>query len=355
MLFQTRWKQLLFGAVDSDRECGVLCTPRRTALAGSAEVANDAPMPAPIPIPRQLHQDPFSTAQALGAGLSRKRLDSKRFQLLVPGRGIWAVRGGDRSTEFWLAADRLMLPDDAAVSYTTGLNLYGAEVGGWKRHWTTTGAAKVRTPGVILHRRRHAPVHLVGDFPVLSPLQCLLASALVLSTLELVRAGDALLTAELVDLEELRTVSGVYGAKRLRAAAQLMRVGAESARESSTRLMVGIGGLPEPLLNQEVWDGRGAKLGRPDLLFERFGVTGEYDGWYHERSAENRQTDIIRLENMRRAGLLPVVLTSKDHDNPPRLLHRLWQALEERGYDGPRPRFDWQLWARLQRQPHTRS
>ena len=306
------------------------------------------------PIPAILSKQPFTTEEALVAGVPRHVLRGSRFVPLHVGRGVWGTRGADRDLQFWLAADRLALPPDAAISYVTGLELHGAPVSSVRRHWTTTTELKSTVDGVVLHRRTAGRVMLIDELPVLDPLRCLLDAALVSSTLDLVCAGDGLLAAGALTLREMRTVHSAYGAKRLRAAARLMRPGVESTRESSTRLMFAVAGLPEPELNLEIYDSFGDSVGRPDFLWRLFNVTAEYDGWYHERDADQRQKDILRTERFRRVGLEPVHLTSRDHGNPPELVRRVWRMLASHGYQGPAPQWDPVAWAQLVRPPRRR-
>lgn len=306
------------------------------------------------PIPAVLSKQPFTTEQALVAGVPRHVLRGSRFEPLHLGHGVWSTRGADRDLQFWLAADRLALPPDAAISYVTGLELHGAPVSSVSRHWTTTTELKSTLDGIVLHRRRAGRVVDVDGLPVLEPLRCLLDAALVASTVELVCAGDALLAAKQLTLREMRTVHSAYGAKRVRAAARLMRPGVESTRESSTRLMFAVAGLPEPELNVEIYDSFGEFVGRPDFLWRNFNVTAEYDGWYHERDADQRQKDILRTEQFRRVGLEPVHLTSRDHSTPPGLVFRVWRMLASHGYQGAAPQWDPVAWAQLVRRPRRR-
>ncbi|PWJ27375.1 hypothetical protein ATK17_3570 [Branchiibius hedensis] len=309
-------------------------------------------MPVATPIPAVLRGRPFSTAEAAQVGVSRTMLRGARFESLHNGRGVWAVRDrGPRDLTFWLAADRLALPRDAAVSYQTGLKLHGAPIDDNLRHWTTTQPVRVEMKGAVLHRRQMEAVCDIDDLPVLLPLRCLLDAALIVSPLTLIRAGDALLATKKITLADLQGLNSAYGVQRLRTWSRWMRRGVESPRESSTRVIFALGGLPEPVLNLPVYDSDGCFIGRPDFLWQKFGVTAEYDGWYHERDAKQRHADILRSEKFARAGLFRVALTAADHAQPRQLVWRVWQALADHGYDGPPPQFDMQQWWQMQRRP----
>lgn len=61
-------------------------------------------------------------------------------------------------------------------------------------------------------------------------------------------------------------------------------------------------GLPEPLLNREVFDLDGRLIGIPDLLDVEAGLVGEYQGADHKDGGRHRD-DVEREERFRNAGL----------------------------------------------------
>ncbi|HUQ00640.1 MAG TPA: hypothetical protein VM093_09295 [Aeromicrobium sp.] len=91
-------------------------------------------------------------------------------------------------------------------------------------------------------------------------------------------------------------------------------------------------------MNLEIRKESGEFLGRGDLPFPGWKVLAEYDGWYHERGAAQRQHDVLRRERLEAAGWIVIVLTSAD--TPQRMAWRVYDALVRRGYAGPTPRFD---------------
>lgn len=96
-----------------------------------------------------------------------------------------------------------------------------------------------------------------------------------------------------------------------------------SPQESRLRLVWQLdAGLPRPLVNQPVWDGRGRLLGIVDLLDEEAGLVGEFDGADH-RSAARHTADLERQERLERAGLVVVRVTGLDLREPRRIAERL--------------------------------
>ena len=301
---------------------------------------------------------PFSTATGIDAGLSYRQLTGPRFASIHPGRGVWDTPGIERSLPELLTADQLVLPPDAAISHLTGLFLHGLEVDpGPRRHWSTARPDKRRLLTITLHRRGSlGPVRDIGGLPVLAPERCLADIATHTSIVWLVGAGDALIAAKVVSLERLRTFAAgsFHGSTRLRRAVKLMRANTGSFRESGTRLIVACAHLPEAERGVSIYNEHGEFVGSPDMLWRRQSVIAEYDGWYHERSAQQRDYDIRRLEGFRNLGLNPVTLTSGDYDRPTLLARRLWKAFERQGFGQVHPPFDLGRWYDLSTPPRGR-
>lgn len=269
-------------------------------------------------------------------------LDGPRFVALHPGRGVWAATGHPQDLEFWLHADRLILPPDAVVSHVTGLRLHGVEIGPISpRHWSTNEPQRRRSQGLVLHRRqaRLLPID-VGGTPVLPADRCLVDAAIDLSHRDIVRVGDALIAAGLIEAELFGAyVWGrhLHGVQRSRANLALLRDRVRSFRETDLRLMLGACGLPEPEVNAQIVVPHAPEPYMGDLVLRRWKVVIEYDGWYHERSAWQRRKDLRRREDLEADGWLVIVVVSGDLDRPANLIGRIWRALVSRGYDGRPP------------------
>ena len=80
-----------------------------------------------------------------------------------------------------------------------------------------------------------------------------------------------------------------------------------------------------------------ASPSRGDLVYRRFRVIVEYDGWHHERDARQRQKDHLRRERLEAAGWTVIVITAADMKDPLGIVRRVHNALVARGYCGPAP------------------
>lgn len=315
------------------------------------------------PLPPALRGRPFTTAEAIALGVTKGQLYGPSFHLLHRGHGVWCGADQPRTLGLLLAADRLILPPDAAVSHATGLYLHlpddfpeGPELRS-PRHWSTNSTRQARSADVVLHRRQALlrPTR-VGDLPVLSPERCLVDAAISLSQAEIVRGGDAMARAGLLtpdDFAEFAWTHHLHGVQRSRMSAWRMRERVGSFTETDARLIMAVCGLPEPETNGaiEVADGR---TWHGDLVLRPTRIVVEYDGWHHERSASQRRIDLMRRESLEADGWLVIVLTADDLRTPPTLVARVWRALVSRGHTGRLPTYPAAELAELVRLPKPR-
>jgi very-short-patch-repair endonuclease len=166
-----------------------------------------------------------------------------------------------------------------------------------------------RGAGVAGHRTStEAVVHRRG-IPVSDPLTLFIELATLLPEEYLVAVGDALVMEPAqfepddlrpwITLDELRTGCDhrrAHGVRRARRAAARVRQGAESPMETALRLLLIDAGLPEPELNQELFDSHGRWIGRFDMVYREQRVIVEYDGDQHRTSTEQYEKDISRID-----------------------------------------------------------
>lgn len=171
----------------------------------------------------------------------------------------------------------------------------------------------------------------VGGIGVTTPLRTALDLARLLPVPRAVVALDRLRALQLVTANDIRTA---FGARRFRgraaglAALSLSRDGVESPRETLLRLVWRSAGLPEPVVNAQVWNADGEFVARVDLLDPLAGVVGEYDGAVHA-SAERRSRDARRQEALEALGLVVVRVGADDldeHGHGVQVQHRLRDA-----------------------------
>jgi hypothetical protein len=295
------------------------------------------------PVPPELRTTAFTLDQAAALGITRRMLQSTAYAMVHRGVYVWADL--PRTLRVMVGADLLVLPADACVSHVTALHWYGVTVGAsTRRHYSTNTTSQTRLVDVQLHRRRgRLSPRTVHGVAVLGPDRTLVDCATQLSPRDLVRAGDWLTRLGLTHPDVLREyaqerhLDGVVPARR---ATPLVRSRVDSVRETDVRLVLVASRLPEPEINGTILDDRGRFLARGDLIYRELRIVIEYDGWHHERSAEQRQHDILRRERLEAAGWRVIVLTADDLRHVARLVGRVWDAMVAAGFRGPAPRFD---------------
>jgi Protein of unknown function (DUF559) len=321
----------------------------RSGTCGSAPrvkgpIIHAVDVPQPSRIPNELTVGPFLTQDAASLGVPYQALRGGRFRRLH--RNVYVHTGVEMTLGVRIAAAALILPADIAVSHVTGLQLRDVDVGPHEPlHVTSPQRHQARIHGVIVHRQQRVRIERFRGVRVLSAGACFVGAATTLSILDLVIAGDWLVhlrRARLDDLYAAATGNG-HGVQRARRALRYVRQGAESPRETYLRVMLVTAGLPEPECNKDVGD-TSQWLGRVDLVYLGFTVIVEYDGRAHDET-RRRDADVLRVERLRRAGWTVIVVRSRHLARPREVVSRVYEALVDRGYRGPKPRFQ-QPWIR---------
>lgn len=284
-------------------------------------------MPRPrTDISETLEQTSFTVAEAQLQGVTRGVLRHARFATGF--HGLRAASPGEHRTSGLGEETRLLaswflpaLRPGEAYSHTTALLLLGCPIRcDTTLHVITPGSAlRHRRPGVSGHRtvRPFTTVLTHGRLPTVEPARAWVQAAGSLPFRELVVALDSLLngcgslTREThsagesppVDLNTLRREVDRSGGRRLRAAMQFARVGAESRMETLTRLQLARVGLAASFeLQVDVHDRTGEWIGRFDLVDRERRLIIEYDGEQHRTSRAQYLKDLRRLERARAAG-----------------------------------------------------
>lgn len=299
-------------------------------------------------LPTELLRRPFSTDQARRAGLVEYGLSHGPWVQLH--RGVWAHAALELTLAVRVAAARLVLPPDAALSHHTGARWHGATVGPDEAlHFSTNLPLRARREGIELHRRRGTlhPTYVRGH-PVLGPDRCFVDAGTTLRFLDHVALGDQLLHLGLTDVDTLRGYADTVHLDGVRAARRRLRhvrPRAESPQETFTRLMIVFARLPEPATN--VWvDAAGGRRHRCDLVFEDQRVIVEYDGRWHDATAAQEAYDELRRVRLEAAGWRVVVVKVAHLRDPREVVGRIHAALVAGGYRGPHPVMNdsWRQW-----------
>lgn len=117
---------------------------------------------------------------------------------------------------------------------------------------------------------------------------------------------------------------------------------ARSGPESRFRLIWRSAGLGRPLVNVEVFDGRGHLIAIPDLLDPLSGLVGEYDGAGH-RSLSQHTEDNAREERLEDHNLVVVRASALDLWRDRDQLVRRLRSGRERALARDRSRDDWRI------------
>lgn len=293
---------------------------------------------------------PFTREQARAAGVTDAQLRGRRtYRRLM--RGVYVGAKVEMTLALWLRAGLLAAPDGAVVSHLTALRWYGYEIGDLLPiHVSTRTTTWSRLDELVAHRRKD-PIRsrILRDIPVTEPDRTIVDIAYDVTIPELVQVIEWMLYRGLTTIDRLTTYAlehHLRGVRRVRDVMAFVREGSESPMETRVRLMIRFAHLPEPAPNRVIRDAQRRFLARGDLVYERWKVLVEYDGIWHDRTAEQRQRDLRRRERLEAAGWLLVVVTVKDLDVPAEVVHRVHRALVLRGHTGPAPVLSviWNRW-----------
>ena len=187
---------------------------------------------------------------------------------------------------------------------------------------------------VRLHRGRR----------VASPAQTFLDMATCLGLVDLVVLGDSLVHRGLVTPAGLREAAASWPGRRAllaRRAADLVRAGVDSPMETRLRLLLVLGGLPEPEIAHEIIRTDGRRRIRFDLSYPGLRLAIEYDGRQHAHSTDQWLHDIDRREDLDHLRWRLVIVTSDGiYVEPEVTLERVRRALHELGATHLRVRAD---------------
>jgi hypothetical protein len=257
--------------------------------------------------PPELRQRPFTREQAIAAGVSVKQLRSQRFRRIF--RGVYADAALADTLELRCQALMLLLPSDAVFSHFTAAQLYGLPAECGAIHVSASSPTTRPGPRMGLqfhesvpraHRRKHCGLALT------TPERTFVDLASLMSFVELVALGDALLRRRLASIESLRDAvataarrRGVCGARQ---ALPFLRDGVDSPMETRLRLLLVSAGLPCPEVNVDIFDEHGHWFSRPDLVYRASRLAMEYEGDTHRTDKRQWRADMTRHEVLHDLG-----------------------------------------------------
>lgn len=269
----------------------------------------------PEPLPPHLAQRPFTVKQARIAQLPRAR--TRASDLWTPSRDIRLPT----STSYDLLEScrvHIAATPFSFVSHLTAAKIHGMFLP--SRFEPSSPLDLARTPGLQRPRRKYVHGHelmpgpfdvvVVHGVPVTSVQRTLLDIAPLLTVDELVVIGDQIVCAHqqafgrrkiaLVELNVLRAYvaqhSGTRGMRKLRAALELVKVGADSPPETKLRLIITRSPLPDFEPNVHIEDAKGREMVGPDLACKKYKTCAEYGGGHHfsaEQQSKDHDRDFI--------------------------------------------------------------
>lgn len=208
---------------------------------------------------------PFTRAVALAAGVSPDALRGPRYRAVY--RGVFVAATTPDSAWIRIAGALSVHPPSAFASYTSAARLHGIPVPDESNEHVSVfeqGDRRQRV-GIVCHVARGSTAVVLHDrLRVSPPMQTFVELAALLSLVDLVAAGDALIRRcgfKAKDLVEFCVrFEGHHGAAARRAAAYV-RDEVDSPMESRLRMLIVLSGLPEPVVNYKFRDDYGEVVG----------------------------------------------------------------------------------------------
>jgi hypothetical protein len=169
----------------------------------------------------------------------------------------------------------------AAVEH--GLRLHGPDLD--KVHVTCLdGHIGRTTPDIVYHEGKCGDDDLTTRNGVLlvNPVRAGLETASLGNTPQGLVVLDSVIDLSLGSLDDIHAgyerFRGIPGSRHLQVVVRLVRTGSNSVGESLSRHLMFRCGLPEPVLQFEVYDTYGNLVGRTDFAWPEYGLMGEFDG-----------------------------------------------------------------------------
>lgn len=284
-----------------------------------------------VAVPRALQTGPFTQAEALKLGVTRRQLQGSSYRRLGSCLYCWAdVKDSPLLT---LTAIARRLPSGAALSGRTAAWLHGIDIEPCDPIEVTIPESfqRSRFPGASVRRAALTIGEIVrrSGLPTTSALRTVADLTGRNSLTEGVVVADQFLHARLVSIARLRAHVDKHprakGIARLRRVIDLAEPKTESAMETRLRMLLVLAGLPRPEVQVPICDDEGRFLGRPDLLYHDQRSAIEYDGGNHR----DRLVDDNRRQNrLIGAGFRILRFTSLDlYGNPESVVMQVGHGL----------------------------
>ena len=281
---------------------------------------------------------PFTTAEALRAGITHQRLRGPEFRRLLGGVHISSAVPHARSLRTQAAL--VVHPDGAVATHTSAARVLGVPVPDDPLEHVSVAHPKDRRQrdGLRCHvaALQAADVRLLDGLRISAPHRMFLELASMLTLVDLVVVGDWLVKHKhltCASLVEYCAGSADRHVAAARRAAAYVRDRVDSVMETRLRMLLVLAGLPEPQVNLRIRDEYGTVIMRLDLCYPDVKLAVEYDGRQHVEVIEQWERDIDRREDLDDDEWRLIVVTSRGiYRDPERTLRRVWTALKKLGY-----------------------
>jgi hypothetical protein len=276
----------------------------------------------------------LTAAQARGQGVTERVLRGPTYRRVF--HGVYLPSGVAPTARRRAEAALAIAPTGTVLARHSAAALWGGVVPASPEvHLILPRGSRLRVNGVDARVRSEAEVMRHQGLPLTSPAQTFVDLATELSLLDLVVLGDSLVKAGCVTPGELVSGATAHRGRRARLArraAAYVRVGVDSPMETRLRMLIILGGLPEPVVNHALRDETGRIRYRLDLAYPQWHVAIEYDGRQHAENTAQWRWDVNRREELDADGWRLVVVLSGDlYQTPSRTLDRVLAAARSQG------------------------
>lgn len=278
--------------------------------------------------------NPFTRSRALKSGITSKQLRGPRFRKLFG--CVYIDAGVEQQPVHRVQAALLIHKKGAFASHASAGRVYDVPLppGLAEEHVSVFAAEdRRRRDGIRNHVvPERTPTMTHRGVRVSTPAQAFVELSEQLSLVDLVVVGDHLVRRNGLTPEELLAYCSEHGTPAARAAAGYVRRDVDSPMETRLRMLIVLGGLPEPIVNYKVFWENGRVRYRFDLCYPELKIVVEYDGRQHRADLEQWDHDVERSEWFDDDGWrhLPV-FSWGIYKRPDRTLERVHKALASRG------------------------